>query len=264
METHADEVYRVELPAFEGPLDLLLYLVRRHELEILDIPIAFITERYLEHLALMRQLSLEVAAEYLLMAATLAHLKSRELLPSPEVTTVEDEEDDGPDSRAELIRRLLEYQRYKDAAEKLAERPVLGRDVFTRRGPAPEMQADTSEAPLAEISVFSLLESLGEIMKKARVELGQEIVVDRVSVVQRIHDLVDRLERERSFTLESCIDLAAGVAQVRHQVIVTFLALLEMTRLRLTRIHQTSVGEPIYISRASEDLRTTNVVADWR
>ena len=224
VETHADEVYASSCRPSRAARSLL-YLVRRHELEILDIPIAFITERYLEHLALMRQLSLEVAAEYLLMAATLAHLKSRELLTSPEVTTVEDEEDDGPDSRAELIRRLLEYQRYKDAAEKLAERPVLGRDVFTRRGPAPEMQADTSEAPLAEISVFSLLESLGEIMKKARVELGQEIVVDRVSVVQRIHDLVDRRSAS-ALHARSRASISRPAWRGCGQVIVTFLALL--------------------------------------
>src|ERR1700704_3690981 len=133
--------YQVALDVFEGPLDLLLHLVKKHELSILDIPIAFVTERYLEYLDAMVALDIDVAGEYLLMAATLCHIKSRELLPSPEPEEVEEGEDGEEasdlDPRADLIRRLLEYQKYKEAAAKLGERPVVGRNVW-HRGTAPE------------------------------------------------------------------------------------------------------------------------------
>lgn len=256
----AEAGWRVELPVFEGPLDLLLHLVRKHELAILDIPIGFITEKYLEHLGLMRQLNLDVAAEYLLMAATLAYIKSREMLPTPDAPLMEEREDGDP--RADLIRRLLEYQRFKDAAARLGERPLLGRDVFAR-GVAPEA-ADDGDAPLAEVSVFSLIESLGEIMKKARVRLDHEVVIDRVSVVERIHALLDRLEREQSFPLESCLNLDGAEAQLRHDLVVTFLALLEMAKLRLVRLHQISPGGAIYVSRVAGASREAPLSTDYR
>jgi len=126
--------YRVELPEFEGPLDLLLHLCKTHEIEIVNIPIAFITEKYLEYLELMQSMPVDLAADYLVMAATLAYLKSRELVPAPEPLEAagDDEQEEVLDPREELIRRLLEYQKYKDAAEKLGARPIEGRNVFTR------------------------------------------------------------------------------------------------------------------------------------
>ena len=133
-----DAGYQVELDVFEGPLDLLLHLVKKHELSILDIPIAFVTEKYLEYLDAMAGLDIDVAGEYLLMAATLCHIKSRELLPSPEPLeddgegTGEPGEDVDVDPRADLIKRLLEYQKYKEAAEQLGQRPVVGRNVWGR------------------------------------------------------------------------------------------------------------------------------------
>jgi segregation and condensation protein A len=131
-EPEAQLDYKVELPEFEGPLDLLLHLVKKHELDILDIPIAFITDRYLQMLDVMRSLNLDVAGEYLLMAATLAHLKSRELVPpdpAEDAALAAEEDEDGLDPRQELIRRLLEYQKFKDAGNQLAGRPVTGRNV---------------------------------------------------------------------------------------------------------------------------------------
>src|SRR6476661_3376697 len=127
------DAFRIALPNFEGPLDLLLHLIREHKLDIFDIPIALITEKYLEHLALMREINLDIAGEFLVMASTLLHIKSRLLLPKQETTEVPADNDDHLDPRAELVRRLLEYQKYKDAAQQLAGNDLLDRDVFPRR-----------------------------------------------------------------------------------------------------------------------------------
>ena len=132
--------YRIALPEFEGPLDLLLHLCKTHELDIVNIPISFVTEKYLEYLEVMESMSVDVAADYLVMAATLAYLKSRELVPTPEPLEVTTEEGEPElDPREELIRRLLEYRKYKDAAEQLGGRPIEGRTVFGRGAPTPGM-----------------------------------------------------------------------------------------------------------------------------
>jgi segregation and condensation protein A len=246
-----DEGYQVALPEFEGPLDLLLHLVKRHELDILDIPIAFITEKYLEYLDLMRQLNLDVAGEYLLMAATLAHIKSRELLPRPpEEEGEETEEQEGLDPRQELIRRLLEYQKYKDAAQRLAEQPALGRRVF-RRG-APMEPLDPSEVPLAVVGSFALISALAEVLKRAQVKLTHDVVVDRISITDRINEIVDRLAAEETLRFLECFSLTGSAAQIRHEAIVTFLAVLEMARLRMIRILQHAPGGEIYVTRTAE------------
>ena len=152
-----DATYRVALPTFEGPLDLLLHLVQKHELSIQDLPVSFITAKYLEYLSLMQVLQIDVASEYLVMAATLAHLKSKTLLP-PDPSQDDGDGIDGEeiDPRQELIRRLLEYQKYKDAGEKLGGRSVAGRDVFGRPALPPQNSAD---APLAEIGIFASADS---------------------------------------------------------------------------------------------------------
>lgn len=253
--------YTVTLPVFEGPLDLLLHLVKKHELDVLDIPVSFITEKYLEYLDLMRQTNLDIAGEYLLMAATLVHLKSRELLPSPEPLPSEEglDGEEELDPRQELIRRLLEYQKYKEAAEKLDDMPVIGRNVWTR-GASPEDGATdlgVLTAPLAEVSVFKLLESLAEVLAKSRIKLTHEVVVDRLTITDRINELVDRLEAEGTFTFRSCFAVAEeveiGAAQLKHDIVVTFLAILEMTRLKLIRITQ---DDDIYITRAVPNVKS--------
>lgn len=250
-ELQSGEAYSVTLPEFEGPLDLLLHLVKRHELNIFDIPIAFITEKYLEYLDLMRQLNLDIAGEYLLMAATLAHIKSRELLPNPEPAEGEEGEgEEGPDPREELIRRLLEYQKYKEAAADLAQRPALGRQVF-RRG-APMEPVDPDELPLAEVGTFALLSALADVLKRSQVKLTHDVVVDRISITDRINSIVDRLAELETLRFLECFELeGAGAAQIRHQVVVTFLAILEMARLRMVRILQQAAGGEIYISRTA-------------
>jgi segregation and condensation protein A len=261
--------YKINLDVFEGPLDLLLHLVKKHELDIFDISVSFITQRYLEYLELMRQLNLEVAGEYLLMAATLAHIKSRELLPSPDPAQADgpESDEDGEseiDTRQELIRRLLEYQKYKDAAVNLGDRPVIGRNVWTRGSSSedllPEGEGGSAEAPLAELGVFSLLEALTDVLSRARVKLTHDVMIERLSITDRINHLVDRLETEGTFTFQSCFefldrDEEMGAEQVRHEVVVTFLAILEMAKLKLIRIRQPEGLIEIYVTRAVEDLR---------
>lgn len=242
------EGVRIDLPIFEGPLDLLLYLVRRHELSILDIPIGFVTEKYLAHLDLMRELNLDVAADYLVMAATLTYLKSRELLPPDPVELAEDPQEEGLDPRAELIRRLLEYQKYKDAAERLAARPTLGRDVFSR---APVASGDApADEPLAEVGLFALLDALGRVLGRAGAPIAHDVVVDRISVLERIHQICDLLDASSPRSFEELIEAGEGFS--RPFIIATFLALLEMARLRMIRVQQIAAGGAIMVSRAGE------------
>ncbi len=258
--------YQVELPEFEGPLDLLLHLVKKHELDILNIPIAFITDRYLQMLDVMRSLNLDVAGEYLVMAATLAHLKSRELVPpdpAEEAALAADEGDEEElDPRQELIRRLLEYQKFKDAGDKLAGRPVTGRNVWPRGATAEDvagLHALPGGAPLAEVPVFRLIESLERVLSRAKVTFTHDVVTDRISITDKINELVDRIEREGSFSFESCFAFVEAPMQtataIKGQVVVTFLAILEMTRLKMVRLTQADVESPIYITKAGADLK---------
>ena len=242
--------YRVALPEFEGPLDLLLHLCKTHEIEIVNIPIAFITEKYLEYLEVMQTMPVDQAADYLVMAATLAYLKSRELVPSPEpLEVVADEEEEVLDPREELIRRLLEYQKYKDAAEKLGARPIEGRNVFVRGS---EIDGSGGLAPLAEHSVWKLIESFGKLLEKAGTKLTHDVVVDRVSISDRINQLIDRIESGGgSFRFEDCLDPSLAEPELRSQLVVTLLAVLELARLKVVRVLQSPDGETLFISQVS-------------
>jgi segregation and condensation protein A len=240
-----DASYRVALPEFEGPLDLLLHLIQKHELDILNIPIGFVTEKYVEFILLMDEMNIDMASEYLVMAATLAHIKSKMLLPTPPAdqdAAVEEEED----PRSELVRRLLEYQKYKLAAEQLGGRAVLGRDVFMR-GTA-EAAAE-GPAPLAQMALFKLLEAFEVILTRVKQTRDHQIDFDRISITDRINQLSDILRARPSVGFD---ELFAG-ARTRGDVIITFLALLEMTRLRLTRIAQESPYAQIHIELAVRD-----------
>ncbi len=238
--------YRVELPVFEGPLDLLLHLIQQHELDILDIPIAFITQKYVEYVTLLRDLNIDVASEYLVMAATLTHIKSKMLLPaSPED---EDEDEDAEaDPRAELVRRLLEYQKYKEAAAQLGDRSILGRDIFSRGAPAPSVDGP---APLAPVGLFKLLDAFQAVLKRAKQGADHQIDVDRFSISDRINELSDILRERRRVQFEELF----SDDQSRGDLIVTFLAILEMTRVRLIRLTQLGPLEPISIELAVDDL----------
>ncbi|MBX3204872.1 MAG: segregation/condensation protein A [Labilithrix sp.] len=234
--------YSVTLPTFEGPLDLLLHLCQKHELDILDIPIAFVTEKYLEYLAVMQLINLDVASEYLVMAATLAHIKSKMLLPAPPPGQEDELSAEEEDPREALIRRLLEYQKYKQAGEDLAARGVAGRDVFLRGVPIEEA-VHTGLPPLAQVPLFSLVEAFQSVLSKSNVKLSHDIVHERVTLADRINELVDILRVRRRVTFE---ELFADL-ETRFDLVITFLALLEMTRLRMTRLFQADFDAHIYI-----------------
>jgi segregation and condensation protein A len=251
MSADAGNAYRVALPEFEGPLDLLLHLCKTHEIDIVHIPIAFITEKYLEYLDVMQSMPFDVAADYLVMAATLAYLKSRELVPTPEpLEAVGDEEGEVLDPREELIRRLLEYQKYKDAAEKLGGRPIEGRTVFGRGG---ELSNDGPEAPFAEQSVWKLIEAFGRILEKAGGPRAiHEVTIERVSISERMNQLIDRIAAgSGSFQLETCFDFSLPEPELRSQVVVTLMAILEMARLKVVRVLQSPDGETLFVTQAA-------------
>jgi len=261
--------YQVALDVFEGPLDLLLHLVKKHELSILDIPISFVTEKYLEYLDAMSALDIDVAGEYVLMAATLCHIKSRELLPSPEPLEEEDSETGEPaeaeiDPRADLIRRLLEYQKYKEAAQHLGQQPVVGRNVWSRGAPVEDSVGDgvnpDAIAPLAAFPVHKLIEAFDRVMQQAKLKVAHDVMIDRLSVSQKIAELTDRLEAEGRFTFSSMFSFLRDsqprtLAEIKHEAVVTFLALLEMGKLRLVALFQPIDDDEIFIERAGDDLR---------
>ncbi|MDX2056154.1 MAG: segregation/condensation protein A [Polyangiaceae bacterium] len=237
--------YRVQLPEFEGPLDLLLHLIQQHELDILNIPISFITEKYLQYVMLLDELNIDLASEYLLMAATLTHIKSRSLLPAaPEEPDETNEEEVDP--RAELIRRLLEYQKYKHAAEALDAREWLGRDIFLRGATAPSVDGP---APLAPISLFKLLDAFQGVLSRAKTTVDHQIDFERFSITDRIGQLSELLKVRHQLRFE---ELFEGQIS-RADLIVTFLALLEMTRLRMTRVYQDGPYAPILIELAVQE-----------
>jgi segregation and condensation protein A len=267
--------YQVALDVFEGPLDLLLHLVKKHELSILDIPISFVTEKYLEYLDALSGLDIDVAGEYLLMAATLCHIKSRELLPSPE--PLEDdadaEDEEVGDPRADLIKRLLEYQKYKEAATKLGDRPVVGRNVWGRGTPTEDAVGDDIDveaaAPLAPFPVHKLIEAFDRVMRQAKIKVSHDVLIDRLSVSQRISELTDRLEIEGRFTFSSMFSflrdgIARSVEEVRHEAVVTFLSLLEMAKLRLIKITQHVPGDDAATSQDAEEIYIESATADLR
>ncbi len=239
----APQAFRVTLPAtrpgeppFEGPRDLLLHLVREHQVDVLDIPIARITESYLATLRTMEELDIDVAGEFLHMAAQLMLLKSKLLLPRTEVAEDADPAEEQGDPRAELVRRLLEYQKYKAAAEELGRHDILDRDVFTRRARAAAIPQPEGPEGLAEVSVFKLIESLARALEAARPETRHEVEADRLSITDAISRVAEVLRLRRRVTFVELL-LAAGDGG-RPAVISAFLAVLEMVKLRLLRVLQ--------------------------
>lgn len=227
--------YNIKLDIFEGPLDLLLHLIKKNEVDIYDIPIAVITEQYLEYIDIMKEMNLEFAGEFLVMAATLVHIKSKMLLPVD--TVAPEEEEEGVDPREELVRRLLEYRRYKEAAKDLGGRRILGRDVFTRGS---EVDFDELEegAGLANVSVFDLMEALKTVLARAPKERAIELTVERFKIADKINFVMERLSSDKSATFTSLFDNDA----TRGEIIVTFLAILELCKLVLIKVHQTEDG----------------------
>ncbi len=247
----AESRCEVELPQFEGPLDLLLHLVRRHELDILDIPISFVCEKYLEYLEFMRALDLETAGEYLVMAATLAYLKSRELVPSqPEDAEIAQAQGEPGDPRAELIARLLEYQSYRDAAERLDRLPISGRDVFDRGS---VVDVPPLDGGLAPITLYRLAEAYQRVLERARVLRSHEIVLERVSVASRMQQLTHVLIERSRFEFEQLFleRSWSSEQELRAMLIVTLMSVLELVRLGVARVHQPEGSETLLIERAA-------------
>jgi segregation and condensation protein A len=232
---------KVQLEIFEGPLDLLLHLIKKNEVSITDIPIATITEQYLATLEIMQTLNLDVAGEFLVMAATLIHIKSRMLLPAGDD---EGDEDEGADPRADLVRRLLEYQRYKEAAAELEQREVLTRDVFVRAA-APAEEAGPRE--FREVSVFELLGALKRVIDRLPKDIVHEVLLERITVREKMTLLLDRLRTESRLVFESLFT----EARTRLEIIVTFLAMLELVKVRAIRIFQDEPGGEILIEAAA-------------
>jgi segregation and condensation protein A len=231
------DALEVILEAFEGPLDLLLYLIRRQNLDILNIPIAEITRQYMAYIELMHEMRLDLAGEYLVMAAMLAEIKSRMLLPRPEI----DEEGEEEDPRAELIRRLQEYERYKQAAEDLDALPREGRDRFPARARLAERRV-IRVAP--EVSFESLVKSFSSVMRRVALYTQHRISLEPISIRQRMSDLLSRLREGTYVAFASLLSKEEG----RDGVVVSFLALLELVRTGFAGITQAGLFAPIHIN----------------
>ena len=219
----------LRLDVFEGPLDILLHLVRDQKLDINDIPISKITEQYLAYLDLMQALNLEVAGEFLVMASTLVHIKSKSLLPHH---GDEEEEEDPEVMRQELSRRLIEYERFKEAAARLGDRPVLGRDVFVRDFLGEEIPGE--ELVITELSMTDLITAFKDALSRMPADAAQEFSVERITIADAIAFLLDRLKDEGSIRFE---DIAAH-CQTRNEIVSFFLAILELVRLKTIRVYQ--------------------------
>ncbi len=236
--------FDVHLSNFEGPLDLLLHLIRKNEMDVYDIPMAEITRQYLLILDAMQDLNLDVAGEFLLMAATLLHIKSRLLLPVSDPDEIETEDED---PRAELVRRLLEYQKYKEAAATMDGFPLLGREVFGRDFPAPEL-TEGGEAELEAVGLFELVEAFRALLREAPEPYVHEVEAERLSVSDRINAILTLLLGRDSLAF---MELFNGRPD-RPEVVVTFLAMLELVKLQTVRLLQNARFGTIWIYPAVE------------
>lgn len=233
--------YQVRIENFEGPLDLLLHLIKKNEINIYDIPIALIAQQYLEYLEAMKELNLNVAGDFLVMAATLLQIKSKMLLPVDELS---EDEDAGPDPREELVRRLLEYKMYKEAARQLDGQERMWRDIFSRE-PGPMESLDADDQPLDNVSLFDLVDALRGVLDRNQGQQLLEITPDTLTVRERMNVILEMLEGKDSVSFADLFERACH----RMVVIVTFLAMLELIRLRVARVFQAETFGPILVSR---------------
>ena len=238
----SQEEYKVKLEVFEGPLDLLLYLIKKEELEIHNIPMETITSQYVQYLELMQMLDLNIAGEFLVMAATLMMIKSRMLLPVEERPELEEEEED---PRWDLVRQLVEYKKFKDAALHLESLEARREDIFGRDG-AEAVLGKEPEVALHDVGLFDLISAFSEALKKVKSEELREIFAERFTVAEKIEALGERLQREGRFSVSA---MFAGMRS-RHEIACTFLALLELIRLAQARAVQRETYGEIFIERA--------------
>ena len=222
------EIYKVKLnDIFEGPMDLLVHLIKKNEVDIYDIPIALITEQYLEYLKWMKAMNIDFVGNFILMASTLAHIKSRMLIPAHE------EENDDVDPRMEIVKPLEEYIQMKSASEQLAERNLLGKDIFIR-SPGQEDHLVSQENQFIQVGLFELIDAIQKILEKISPDSRVDITADAISVKDKIVQLVDVLEARESVTFDELFSKNTD----KSEVVVTFLAILEMVKLSLVRIVQ--------------------------
>jgi segregation and condensation protein A len=230
---------KVFLEAFEGPLDLLLYLIRRQNIDILDIPVAEITKQYVQYIDLMTDMQLELAGEYLVMAAMLAEIKSRMLLPR----TAHDEEDED-DPRAELVRRLQEYERYKKAAQDISDLPRLERDVFVAIADAPERKVVRQ---MPDVTMKELLLAFHDVLKRAEMFSNLHLQREPLSVRQRMSEILTRIKAGQFTLFEDLFDAEEG----RMGVAVTFIAILELLKETVIEVVQSEEFAPLHVRAAS-------------
>lgn len=237
--------YRVNLEVFEGPLDLLLYLIKKNDLDVYDIPIAFVLEAYMKHVDSLRELNIDLAGEFLHMAAELAYIKSRMLLPDDFIGEEEEEE---ADPRADLVRRLLEYQQFREAAEKISGQHQLHRDVFVPLRKE-KIESDT-DGPI-EATMSDLISAFSQVLSRMHVDDAHLVAIDRISVNERIYELIERIKQGETVSLDELL-----VAPIhRYHVVVTFLALLEMCRLRIVKMTQSERCGPLYLTGLMEPVK---------
>jgi segregation and condensation protein A len=233
------EAYPIRLENFEGPLDLLIHLIKKHEVNVYDIPITLITAQYIEYIDLMTELNLDIAGDFLVMAATLIHIKSRMLLPRP----TPEQEDPEEDPREALVRRLLEHQKYKAAAELLHERETVRSAQWMRPdGRIAELAGNAAE-PELEVDLFSLLTAFRGVIERAKKRPKMPLPAEQIPIEDRIEQLLSRLSETEACGFEDLFDDVS----TRPLLVVTFLALLEMIRLKLIRVFQVASLGPIRV-----------------
>ena len=240
-----DDAYRVHIEEFEGPLDLLLHLIKKNEVDIYNIPIAAITRQYLEYIDLLKELNLDIAGEFLVMAATLLQIKSRMLLP----ITPEEEEAEVEDPRAELVRRLLEYQRYREASFELSSRNLLGRDIFARKFDALEIADLAPREQFPDVELFELIEAFQRVLARVSVETFHNVVTDGISIADRISEVLSLLHEAKTINFEALF----SDGMTRDLLVVTFLSILELCKLKLIKITQVESLGSIWLSSTSTD-----------
>ena len=240
--------YKIKLEMFEGPLDLLLYLVKKDHLNIYDIPIAKVTQQYLEYINLMQLLDLNIAGEFLVMAATLMQIKSKMLLPAQELPAQVEE----ADPRAELIKRLLEYEKFKQIADNLREREQGQQDVFKRPKIEAPVDSNTEEKKEVwfEASIFDLISAFSQALKDVPREVFYEVIKDQFTVEQKVHDILHLLLVQAEVKLSELFSKAKS----KMEIIVVFLAILELAKMKEIIARQNAAFEDITISRNKENI----------
>jgi segregation and condensation protein A len=251
------DAYKVKLDAFEGPLDLLLYLIRKNEVHIYDIPIAAITEQYLAYVDVMQELNLDVAGEFLVMAATLIHIKSKMLLPRPE--TAQDSFLEEEDPRDELVRRLLEHQKFKAAADALHDRETTRSAQYTRPDSRVADAVNDQFEPELEVDLFSLLAAFKGVLTRASRRPRMVLPPEQISIEDRIEQLLGRLSETEACGFEDLFEDGDGS---RGFMIVTFLSLLEMIRLKLIRVFQSGSFGAIRVYKRARPADAPHPIGD--